>query len=131
MNNEKIINKVNKFLDSKIFEIQAFYGLDLSDKNYNIDIKIKITGQKEMLTMGEWEDYYTYEVTILPSNEIMNMIFSNLFDKESSMEIKSYGNKISIVETISIKSRMVLDNLLDYFSIDQNTILTKLTYKGN
>lgn len=130
MNNEKIIEKVNKYLNTRIFEMPAFYGLP-SDHNFNINIKIRITGQKNMISVGDWKDFYTYEVTILPSSEFMNNIITTLFDGETSMEIKSHGNKSSMIESISARSAVVLHNFLDNFSITQPVILTKLINKVN
>lgn len=130
MNNEKIIEKVNKYLNTRIFEMPVFYGLP-SDQNFNINIKIRITGQKNMISVGDWKEFYTYEVTILPSSEFMNNIIPNLFNGETIMDIKSHGNKSSMIESISARSAVVLHNLLDNFSITQPVILTKLINKVN
>ena len=52
MVNPKLIDVINKRLKNKTFDIEFF--------NIPFEIKVEITGQKEMISVGELKDYLTW-----------------------------------------------------------------------
>lgn len=117
MINPKLIAVLNKQLKSKTFDIEIF--------NLPFEIKVEITGQKEMISVGQLKDYLTYTVFIQPHasedyNRIINLLFRNKITNVASynMDSKLYN--------INNRVNEILHNIIIYYKDDLDSILTKI-----
>ena len=53
------IEKLNEFLNDHSFVIQNPFG-DGLNQEINVTVKIKLTGVKPMIRIGEWKDFIEY-----------------------------------------------------------------------
>jgi len=117
MVNPKLIDVINKRLKNKTFDIEIF--------NLPFEIKVEITGQKEMISVGQLKDYLTYTVFIQPHasedyNRIINMLFRNKITN-----VVSY-NMDSKLYNINNRVNEILHNIIMYYKDDLYSILTKI-----
>jgi hypothetical protein len=80
MISEKIIDLINKVVTKKTFN---YYGVIIGSSGPNIDVdyKFQITGQRKMMSVGEYYDYLKVKVTIIGFNDKFSpLIFG--FDEE-------------------------------------------------
>jgi hypothetical protein len=117
------IVSANKFLENHVF--QMYY---LADSEGNLDIptnvKVKLTGMKHYLDMGESKPFVQFTAYILPTNknsDIFNSILSAQLGRET--EIKTFKND-AYLNFEWVMSRKLSD-LLKYFSLP-NAMLTKV-----
>lgn len=117
MVNPKLIDVINKRLKNKTFDIEIF--------DIPFEIKVEITGQKEMISVGQLKDYLTYTVFIQPHasedyNRIINMLFRNKITN-----VVSY-NMDSKLYNINNRVNEILHNIIIYYKDDLGSILTKI-----
>ena len=117
------IVSANKFLENHVFEL--YY---LSDAEGNLEIatnvKIKLTGVKNYLDMGESKPFVQFTAYILPTNkesDKFNSVLSAHFGRET--EIRTYDDMgyYNLVWVINKK----VSEFLKYFSLP-NAMLTKV-----
>jgi hypothetical protein len=117
------IVSANKFLENHVFEM---YYLADSEGNLEIptNVKVKLTGMKHYLDMGESKPFVQFTAYILPTNknsDTFNSILSAQLGRET--EIKTFDNNAYMnFEWVMSKK---LSNLLKYFSLP-NAMLTKV-----
>lgn len=117
------IVSANKFLENHVFEM---YYLADSEGNLEIptNVKVKLTGMKHYLNMGESKPFVQFTAYILPTNkdsDKYNSILSAQLGRET--EIKTFDNNAYLnFEWVMSKK---LSELLKYFSLP-NAILTKV-----
>jgi hypothetical protein len=117
------IVSANKFLENHVFEM---YYLADSEGNLEIptNVKVKLTGMKHYLDMGESKPFVQFTAYILPTNknsDTFNSILSAQLGRET--EIKTFDNNAYMnFEWVMSKK---LSDLLKYFSLP-NAILTKV-----
>jgi hypothetical protein len=117
MVNPKLIDVINKRLKNKTFDIEFF--------NIPFEIKVEITGQKEMISVGELKDYLTYTVFIQPHvSEDYNNIINRVF-KDKVTNVVSY-NMNSLSFGINNGVNEILHNIIIYYKDDLGSILTKI-----
>ena len=76
MISEKQVNLINKIASKETFKYtgELIQGVD---QPADIDYKFRITGHRQMMSVGEYYDYLLLEVTITGANDpISNMIFT-------------------------------------------------------
>lgn len=116
MVNPKLIDVINKRLKGKTFDVEQF-GIKLK-------VKVEITGQKEMISVGELKDYLTFTVFIQPSaeefNNIINLIFKNKVTNVVSYNMS--GLEVGIHRAVS----EILHNIIMYYKDGLGVILTKI-----
>lgn len=124
MNNEEaIINRVNKFFENHTFEI---YYLQDGNGDYPTptNVKVKITGIRSYISMGNDTDFVTVTLYILPSNELSdahNSIMSGYFGHETKIETYDAGPYQNLVWVTQEK----VNELLKYFSLP-SAMITKI-----
>jgi len=117
------IVSANKFLENHVFEM---YYLADAEGNLEIptNVKVKLTGMKHYLDMGESKPFVQFTAYILPTNknsDKFNSILSAQLGRET--EIKTFDNNAYLnFEWVMSKK---LSELLKYFSLP-NAILTKV-----
>jgi len=117
------IVSANKFLKNHVFEM---YYLADSEGNLEIptNVKVKLTGMKHYLNMGESKPFVQFTAYILPTNkdsDKFNSILSAQLGRET--EIKTFDNNAYLnFEWVMSKK---LSEFLKYFSLP-NAMLTKV-----
>lgn len=124
MNEEQlIIDRANKFFDSHTFEV--YYLFDSEGEPITpTNVKVKLTGVKEYISMGDYKPFITYTAYILPSNEAsdkFNSVLSAHFGPETKIETSNSGAYGNFGWVMTKK----LSELLKYFSLP-DAILTKV-----
>ena len=73
---DKTIKVMNRFLENREFKFKGKL-LDGSSHipNSDIDFKFKITGTKKMISVGDYYDYLTVEVTLIRLNDRLSQLF--------------------------------------------------------
>ena len=118
------IKSANKFFENHIFEV--YYLVDDAEGNLEIptNVKIKLTGVKNYISMGDSKPMVEYTVFILPTNKMsdtFNSVLSAHFGRET--ELKTYDHK-GYSNLAWVMDRKVSE-LLKYFSLP-DAILTKV-----
>ena len=73
---DNTIKVMNRFLENREFKFKGKL-LDGSSHipNSDIDFKFKITGTKKMISVGDYYDYLTVEVTLIRLNDRLSQLF--------------------------------------------------------
>jgi len=114
---DKLWNRINEFLENHIFQID-------SDYNFDTNFKIKLTGTKNYITIGQETKFIQYTLYILPSNKQSDLYFS-MFKKHTGEEI-DISTTSTIYEVIRYKIDKLLNRFLELFGVDEYVICTKV-----
>ena len=114
---DKLWDRINGFLENHTFQID-------SDYNFDTDFKIKLTGTKNYVTIGEETKFIQYTLYILPSNEHSDFYFRT-FKKHTGEEI-DISTTSDIYRVIRYKLDKLLKNFLELFGVDEYVVCTKV-----
>jgi len=114
---DKLWDRINGFLENHKFQID-------SDYNFDTDFKIKLTGTKNYVTIGEETKFIQYTLYILPSNEHSDFYFRT-FKKHTGEEI-DISTTSDIYRVIRYKLDKLLKNFLELFGVDEYVVCTKV-----
>lgn len=114
---DKLWDRINGFLDNHIFQID-------SDYNFDTDFKVKLTGTKNYITIGEETKFIQYTLYILPSNEQSDLYFS-MFKKYTGEEL-DISTTSGVYREIRHKLDKLLKNFLELFGVHEYVICTKV-----
>lgn len=114
---DKLWDRINGFLDNHIFQID-------SDYNFDTDFKVKLTGTKNYITIGEETKFIQYTLYILPSNEQSDLYFS-MFKKYTGEEL-DISTTSGVYREIRYKLDKLLKNFLELFGVHEYVICTKV-----
>jgi hypothetical protein len=120
---DEILDRANKFFENHTFEVYYLFdsqGEPIAPTN----VKIKLTGVKDLISMGDFKPFITYTAYILPSNEQsdkFNSVLSTHFGSETVINTFDRG-AYSNFEWVMTKK---LSELLKYFSLPE-AVLTKV-----
>ena len=114
---DKLWDRINGFLENHTFQID-------SDYNFDTDFKIKLTGTKNYVTIGEETKFIQYTLYILPSNEHSDFYFRT-FKKHTGEEI-DISTTSSIYHLIRYKLDKLLKNFLELFGVNEYVVCTKV-----
>jgi hypothetical protein len=117
------IERINQFLETHTFEV---YLQPTHDDDYSIptNVKVKLTGVKEYISIGDKKPFVQYTIYILPTNENS--------DAWSKMYGDVYGRDVDINTTSQVYAnlRWVMDdklsNFLKYFGVDKGAMCTRI-----
>jgi hypothetical protein len=117
------IERINEFLDTHTFEV---FLQPTHDEDYRIptNVKVKLTGVKEYISIGDKKPFVQYTIYILPTNERS--------DAWSKMYGDIYGKDVDVNTTSQVYSnlRWVMDeklsNFLKYFGVDKGAMCTRI-----
>ena len=117
------IERINKYLDNHIFEV---YLQPTHDEDYSVptNVKVKLTGVKDYITMGDKRPHVQYTITILPTNkesDAWNKAWGGMYGKE--LPINTSSNQYSELRWIVNEK---LSDFLQYFGVDKKAICTKI-----
>lgn len=117
------LDSINKFLEDRVFEVVS---QPTHSENHNVttNVRVKLTGVKDYISVGENKPHIQYTLFILDSGKESNMW--------NSMYASVYGSDIPISTTdnmyYQLRSVMnsELSNFLKYFGVDMNVICTRV-----
>jgi hypothetical protein len=98
MISEKHIKRINKVIKDMVFDFKG----DILTYGGNIEIQYQfvITGQRKMISVGEYYDYLEVSVEIVGANDRAMLIFS-VFQKLNANVTKDYIFQNKLVRSIS------------------------------
>lgn len=117
------IERINQFFANHIFEV---YLQPTHDEDFTLptNVKVKLTGVKDYLYIGEKKPHVEYTIYILPTNDNS--------DRWNKMFGDAYGNNI-LINTSSPEYANVrwimnekLTDFLQYFGVDKRAICTRV-----
>lgn len=114
---DKLWDRINGFLENHTFQID-------SDYNFDTDFKIKLTGTKNYITIGEETKFIQYTLYILPSNEQSDLYFS-MFKKYTGEEL-DISTTSEVYREIRYKLDKLLKNFLELFGVHEYVVCTKV-----
>jgi hypothetical protein len=94
MLSEKIIELINKIASNKTFNYngEIIAGADVKS---DIDYKFKVTGQRKMMSVGEYYDYLKLEVTITGFNDKFSRLIFGFDEQYKHMDFeKMYKSQL-------------------------------------
>lgn len=122
---EKQINRINKLLSTRTFkytgEIISGYPTPA-----DIDYKFKITGYKEMISVGDYYDYALLDVVITGLNDkFSQLLFTPEPTEQGQMIAKSFENRLyKFYSDLNLE----MTNFLRIFDGDIRTTIDSLTF---
>ena len=120
---DDVLDRANKFFENHTFEVYYLFD-SKGDPIAPTNVKIKLTGVKDLISMGDFKPFITYTAYILPSNEQsdkFNSVLSTHFGSETVINTFDRG-AYSNFEWVMTKK---LSELLRYFSLPE-AVLTKV-----
>jgi len=114
---DQLWDRINGFLENHTFQID-------SDYNFDTDFKIKLTGTKNYITIGEETKFIQYTLYILPSNEQSDLYFS-MFKKYTGEEL-DISTTSEVYREIRYKLDKLLKNFLELFGVHEYVVCTKV-----
>jgi len=122
------IERINNFFDNHVFEV---YTQPTHDQDFTMptNVKVKLTGVKEYLSVGEKTPHVQYTMYILPTSQrsdTLNKIYSDIYGKEADINTTSreYSNLRWVMDR-------KLSEFLRYFAVDKAAICTKVINNVN
>ena len=117
------IERINQFLETHTFEV---YVQPTHDYDFSLptNVKVKLTGVKEYISIGEKKPFVQYTIYILPTNESS--------DAWSKMYGNVYGRDVDISTTSQQYANLrwvmndKLSNFLKYFGVDKEAMCTRV-----
>ena len=120
---DDVLDRVNKFFKNYTFEVYYLFDSE-GEPVAPTNVKIKLTGVKDFISMGDSKPFITYTAYILPSNENsdkFNSILSAHFGRETTIKTFDHGAYGNFAWVMTKK----LSELLKYFSLPE-AILTEV-----
>lgn len=122
---EQILERVNEFLENHSFVIENPFG-DVFDSTVNLTVKVKITGTKPMISVGEWKTYIVYTIYLEDiDNEVGRKFFNIRFDNLGSNDYEMSNTDTNFFR-LTHEVNNLLNRFLSYWSINDRVICTKI-----
>jgi len=153
MDEDKLVKFINNKIKNKVFEIKdPISGLEHIVPE--IDFKVEIVGQKDMITVGEWREYLVYDMYIYPLKNPNNSKYIEILEetlrkvaeicRKKNIRVQdwdfrgSYGGIISLANIEIKKFTKIFDSdyvtVRDVYFIDDKKInegyITEAKYDG-
>jgi hypothetical protein len=117
------IERINQFFENHIFEV---YLQPTHDEDYTVptNVKVKLTGVKDYISIGDKKPHVEYTLYILPTNETSDA-WSNMYGQMygNDVDINTSGQEYANLRWIISEK---LTNFLKYFGVDMPAICTKV-----
>jgi hypothetical protein len=119
------IEKLNEFLKDHSFVIQNPFGDGLNEE-MNVTVKVKLTGVKPMISIGEWKDYIEYTLFLEDiDSEFGRGVFGHQFDILKTNDYKILNTDTKFYLT-TVKVNHLLSNFLKYWGVDNYVTCTRI-----
>jgi hypothetical protein len=114
------IERINKFLGTHNFTIKSpYYGEE------EINYKIKLTGIRKLIVIGEWEDVIEYTLYLESAGRISTDILNIIFERTGGNEITLTTTDTTLYQVIMGVNRN-LYNFLNFFNIENTLFCDKV-----
>ena len=120
---DNVLDRANKFFENHTFEVYYLFDSE-GEPIAPTNVKIKLTGVKDYISMGDYKPFIMYTAHILPSNkksDKFNSVLSAHFGRETEIQTFDSGAYGNFAWVMTKK----LSELLKYFSLPY-AILTKV-----
>ena len=120
---DNVLDRANKFFENHTFEVYYLFDSE-GEPIAPTNVKIKLTGVKDYISMGDYKPFVMYTAYILPSNkksDKFNSVLSAHFGRETEIQTFDSGAYGNFGWVMTKK----LSELLKYFSLP-DAILTKV-----
>ena len=117
------IERINQFFETHVFEITTHPTHD-AGHSMTTNVKVKLTGVEDYISIGEKKPHVEYTLYILKSNPESDMW--------NSMYSSVYGSDIPISTTdnyyyqLRSSTSHLLNNFLRYFGVNKDVICTRV-----
>ena len=121
------IERLNEFLSNHEFVIANPFGM--TENNSKLEVKIKLTGMKPMISIGEWKNFIEYTLILENTEDVhlrqmLGYVFASLKTHEyiiSNTDTKFYSLTSQVNE--------LLRKFLNYWGIDNYVTCTRIIDK--
>ncbi len=123
MTDDKILERVNHFLDKHIFKVPV---APTYNKEYNIktNVKVKLTGTKNYIVTGDETPHIQYTLYILESNPTSDMLNGMIAHVGGSdVQISTSDH---LYYNIRMPMNQLLTEFLTYFGLNERVICTRV-----
>jgi hypothetical protein len=119
---DSLIKRLNKFFNNHTFTLSSPYY-----NEENIEVKVKLTGTREMITIGEWSDVIEYTLYIEKAGKISGKILENYFEGWGGNEVSidSSTNDARFFQLI-VPVMSTLRGMLYHFNLENYVVCTKV-----
>ena len=120
---DNVLDRANKFFENHTFEVYYLFDSE-GEPIAPTNVKIKLTGVKDYISMGNYKPFVMYTAYILPSNkksDKFNSVLRAHFGRETEIQTFDSGAYGNFGWVMTKK----LSELLKYFSLP-DAILTKV-----
>jgi len=122
------IERINEFLSDHSFVVTKPLGENV-EIGGNVTIKVKLTGIKPMISIGDWKDFIEYTIIIEDIDDsYLKGIFGHLFAAVKTQDY-AIANTDTTFYLITSQVNGLLRNFLKYFGIDNYVTCTRIIDK--
>jgi hypothetical protein len=114
------IERINKFLGTHNFTIKSPYYSE-----EEINYKIKLTGIRKLIVIGEWEDVIEYTLYLESAGRISSDILNYIFERVGGNEMTLTTTDTTLYQVIMGVNRN-LYNFLNFFNIENTLFCDKV-----
>lgn len=121
------IERINEFLSDYSFVIANPFGIP--DDKSKLEVKLKLTGMKPMISIGEWKNFIEYTLILeRTENTHLRQMLGYVF---SSLKTHDYpiSNNDTKFYTLTSQVNELLRNFLNYWGIDNYVTCTRIIDK--
>jgi hypothetical protein len=121
------IERINEFLSDYSFVIANPFGIP--DDKSKLEVKLKLTGMKPMISIGEWKNFIEYTLILeRTKNTHLRQMLGYVF---SSLKTHDYpiSNNDTKFYTLTSQVNELLRNFLNYWGIDNYVTCTRIIDK--
>ena len=122
------IERINEFLSNHSFVVTKPFGEGVEIDGH-LTVKVKLTGIKPMISVGDWKDFIEYTIIIEGIDDsYLKGIFAYMF---ASVKTQDYviSNTDTKFYTITSQVSQLLRNFLKYFGVDNYVTCTRIIDK--
>jgi len=122
------IERINEFLSNHSFVVTKPLGEGIEIDGH-LTVKVKLTGIKPMISVGDWKDFIEYTLTLEEIDDFhLKSIFGYMF---ASLKTQDYviSNTDTRFYTITSQVNGLLRNFLKYWDIDNYVTCTRIIDK--
>jgi hypothetical protein len=119
---DSLIKRLNKFFNNHTFTLSSPYY-----NEENIEVKVKLTGTREMKTIGEWSDVIEFTLYLEKADKVSSKILENYFEGWGGNEVSidSSNNDARFFQLIILVSS-TLRGMLYHFNLENYVVCTKV-----
>jgi hypothetical protein len=122
------IERINQFFETHTFEV-FLQPTHYEDFSIPTNVKVKLTGVKEYISIGDKKPFVQYTIYILPTNktsDAWSILYRDIYGKDVDINTTSqeYANLRWVMND-------KLSNLLQYFGVNKGAMCTKVINEVN